>query len=157
MFENIPPIHPMFVHFTIALLSAGLLCEILARIIKTESLKNVAWWNLLLGFFAIIGTVITGLIDEESVPHTGEVHEIVEIHETLGLTALGIFILLFLLRTLIRVDILKKYTTIAIIVWIIGVTVIFTGGFFGGKMVYEYGVGVKSFISESAEIQDYEH
>ncbi len=154
MFENMPPLHPIFVHYTIALLSIGLLCEILSRIIKTDTLKNVAWWNLLFGFMAVIATAITGLIDEESVPHSGEVREIVETHEALGLSALGIFILLFIIYTLMRVDILRKYAVLALIVWIIGVVIIFTGGLFGGKLVYEYGVGVKEDVSSQRIADD---
>jgi len=147
-FDSIP-IHPMMVHYTIALLSMGLLCDLLASITKNESMKNAAWWDLLFGFFAIIVTVLTGLLAERSVPHTHAAHDILEIHETLGFTALGIFAVLLLWRILIGVNIFTKFAVFSTVLWLIGVGVIFAGGYYGGKMVYEYGVGVKTVVQKS--------
>ncbi|OGL40806.1 MAG: hypothetical protein A3C43_00610 [Candidatus Schekmanbacteria bacterium RIFCSPHIGHO2_02_FULL_38_11] len=146
-FDSIP-IHPMMVHFTIALLSVGFLCDLLARFTKSESLKNAAWWNLLFGFFAIIATALTGWLAARSIPHSEATHEIMEIHEILGFTALGIFAVLLLWRILIRANIITRFFILSTAVWLIGVGVIFAGGYYGGKLVYEFGVGVKGVVQE---------
>src|SRR3972149_6567476 len=146
-FDSIP-LHPMIVHFTIALLTIGFLCDLLAKFTKNESLKNAAWWNLLFGFLAIIGTALTGWLAARSEPHTEAAHEIIEIHETLGFTALGIFAVLLLWRILIRVNVATRFMVLSTILWLIGVGVIFAGGYYGGKLVYEFGVGVKGVIQE---------
>src|SRR3989304_9236940 len=99
------PIHPIMVHFTIALLSVGFLCDLLASITKNESLKSAAWWNLLFGFFAIIATALTGWLAARSTPHTEAAHEVIEIHEILGFTALGIFAVLLIWESLIRANV----------------------------------------------------
>ena len=143
------PIHPIMVHFTIALLSVGFLCDFLARFTKNESLKSAAWWNLLFGFFAIIVTVLTGLLAERSVPHTHIAHDILEIHETLGFTALGIFAVLLIWESLIRANVFTKFISLSMVLWLIGVLVIFTGGYYGGRLVYEFGVGVKGVVQKT--------
>src|SRR3990172_5092198 len=148
-FDSVP-IHPMMVHFTIALLSAGFLCDFLARFTRNESLKNASWWNRLFGFFAIIPTALTGWLAARSTPHSDAAHEIIEIHETLGFTALGIFAVLFLWMILIRVNVATRFIALSTVLWLIGVGVIFAGGYYGGKLVYEFGVGVKTEIQEKS-------
>src|SRR3989304_7249683 len=138
-FDSIP-LHPMIVHFTISLLTIGFLCDLLAKFTKNESLKNAAWWNLLFGLLAIIGTALTGWLAARSEPHTEAAHEIIEIHETLGFSALGIFAVLLLWRILIDVNIFTKFVVLSTVLWLIGVGVIFAGGYYGGELGFEYWI-----------------
>lgn len=133
-------IHPMFVHFPIALLSVGLLFDILGYFLKRESLSHAGWWCFSLGVVSAIVTVFTGMQAEDTVSLSPAAHEVLETHEhfqiysTIALTGLLIW------RSLRR-NILPRWAGIYLIVSAIAVSAILYGSHFGGRLVYEYGVG----------------
>ena len=43
----IPPLHPILVHFTAALVPASLISDLAGRFLRRESLYHAAWWMLL--------------------------------------------------------------------------------------------------------------
>lgn len=53
---DIPPLHPILVNFTAALVPTSLVCDVLARLLNKESLRSTAWWTLC---FATIVTPLT--------------------------------------------------------------------------------------------------
>jgi uncharacterized membrane protein len=55
-----PPIHPIFVNFTAALVPASFLSDTLARVLRKSSLASAGWWMLLYATLATPITVITG-------------------------------------------------------------------------------------------------
>jgi uncharacterized membrane protein len=55
-------IHPLVIHFPIALLSVGFLCDVLGFVFQKKSLEHAGWWNLFFGMFSSICAFITGLI-----------------------------------------------------------------------------------------------
>lgn len=93
-------IHPLFIHFPIALLSVGLLFDIVGSAFKNDSLRNSGWWCQVSGIVAIIGATITGLLAESTVGHGDASHSIMETHKILEFIAVGIFALLFIWRSI---------------------------------------------------------
>ena len=136
-------IHPYFVHFPIAILSVGLLWDLLGILLNKESFKNAGWWAQVFGVIAIIITVTTGLIAANAVAHSEAAHEIMETHETIGLIVAGVFILLLIWRSFLKTSLpLKKfYQTIYLAIGILAVVTMLYGAHLGGKLVYEFGVG----------------
>lgn len=136
-------IHPYFVHFPIAILTVGLLWDLLGIILKKESLTNAGWWAQLFGTAAIIMTIVTGLIAANAIPHNEASHEIMETHETIGLIVGGVFILLFIWRSILKTMLPSKNLHQSIYLAIGGLAVIamLYGAHLGGKLVYEFGVG----------------
>ena len=59
------PIHPMAVHFPIALLSASVLFDLLSSRWQSDGLRAASWSMLLLGLGGAVVAVITGAIAEE--------------------------------------------------------------------------------------------
>lgn len=57
------PIHPMFVHFPIALTGAGFLFILLAYWKKNESFESAAYFNNVLAVFGTLVAGITGFLD----------------------------------------------------------------------------------------------
>ncbi|CAN5380490.1 hypothetical protein BH09PLA1_BH09PLA1_32440 [soil metagenome] len=45
-FFHLPPLHPILVNFAAALLPASVVCDLLARATRRESLRSAAWWML---------------------------------------------------------------------------------------------------------------
>lgn len=136
-------IHPYFVHFPIAILSVGLLWDLLGILFKKQSLKNAGWWAQLFGTAAIIVTVVTGLVAANTIPHNEASHEIMETHETIGLIVGGVFIILFIWRSILKTMLPSKNLQQLIYLAIGGLAVLtmFYGAHLGGKLVYEFGVG----------------
>jgi len=136
-------IHPYFVHFPIAILTVGLLWDLLGVLLKKESLNNAGWWAQVFGVIAIIVTSITGLIAESTVAHNEAAHEIMETHETIGLIVAGVFILLLIWRSFLKTALPTQriYQTIYLAIGVLAVITMLFGAHLGGKLVYEYGVG----------------
>ncbi|HEO66206.1 MAG TPA: DUF2231 domain-containing protein, partial [Spirochaetes bacterium] len=146
-------LHPIFTHYPIALLSFALLFMVLARILKKEALENAAWWCQLAGTLAIIVTVISGLLTETGEGHThtiGLSNEIMELHEGFQLTAAGIFIALLAGRLYKKGIWLKSRGPFIIYTVLTGIalSVMLYGAHLGGRLVYEFGVGVSEKIKK---------
>lgn len=136
-------IHPYFVHFPVAILSIGLLWDLLGIVTKKDSFLHAGWWAQMFGTLAIVASVITGLIAESAVVHNDAVHGIMETHKAIGLVAAGVFIALFIWRSILRSALpVKKILLVVYILLSTGsVVTMLTGAHLGGRMVYEFGVG----------------
>lgn len=110
-------VHPMFVHFPLALLSVGLLFDILGYFLRKESLLNAGWWCFSLGVVPAIVTVATGIQAEHTVALSGEAHEILENHEHFQIYSTVVLLALLIWRSLNRGAIPRlKYVYFAIAV-----------------------------------------
>lgn len=49
---ELPPLHPMLVHFPAALLPVSVVCDVLGRFTRRASLAHAAWWMLLFAAIA---------------------------------------------------------------------------------------------------------
>lgn len=151
-------IHPLIVHFPIALLLIGVGADLASHILWRNSLKHVGWWCQLLGFLALVAAVTTGLIAESAVVHNDAAHEIMETHEQLGFAVLGLFAILFIWRSLRRSHLPEALVQrLAYLILAIAATgVMAYGAHLGGRLVYEFGVGTR--LGElAAEDAEHEH
>jgi uncharacterized membrane protein/ketosteroid isomerase-like protein len=159
MFEITPNWHPMFVHFTVALLTASLLFHVASRIasgVLGESLAAAGRWNFAAGLVFTFATVATGLLAYGSVDHDTPSHLAMTDHRN---WALGTFI------AFIAVAVWAWYrerdsspasrvfvTLLALAAALLSVT-----AFKGGELVYRYGLGVMSMPAVSGEGHEHEH
>ena len=133
-------IHPMLVHFPIALLNAFVLMELLAYLLKKEELRVAATWMLYLGTLGAAGAVAAGFVAAGSVPHDSEIHAIMIRHRNFGATVLCLSLILSIFR-FISID---KTRTVQLFIGIITVVTMTFGADLGGLMVYKYGVAVQA-------------
>ena len=145
-------IHPILVHFTIALFSLSVLLDILGKITKKEGFHSAAWYNLLFSSLSVIATVIFGSIAENRAPHTDAGHKLIEVHETIGFIVMGVIIILTIWRLILKGKLPLKGLVMYFIIAISGVGLMFVGGYYGGEMVYTYGYGVKAAIQRTEHI-----
>ena len=93
---TIENIHPLFIHFPIALLSSGLFFDILHRLTYNDEFEHTAFWCLGLGIISCLFANITGLfafLDEASITDFFKF-----IHGFLAWLITLIFIVLFWIR-----------------------------------------------------------
>ena len=141
---DITLLHPIIVHFTIALFSVAVVLDILAYFTKKESFHTAAWINLIVAGSAAIFTVISGLLAEANVPHNDAAHEIMETHETLGFFVLGAILILLTWRIFLKGRFPAKGALWYVAIGVTGLVLMFTGAYYGGEMVYVHGVAVKA-------------
>jgi uncharacterized membrane protein len=134
-------IHPLVVHFPIALLLSALFIDVLALRLKRSALHSVALWNLTLGVLGSAAAVLTGLQAEDVAKHSFEIWKIIELHKRLGIATLiiGVVVAAWRLWKRDQLTLFARILTIAAMS-IMAATVGF-GAYLGGRLVYEFGVG----------------
>lgn len=144
-------LHPLFVHFPIALLSAFFIVNLVAQIFKKEQLHTVASWLLYIGAFSAIFTVLAGFNAAESVEHGENVHDIMEHHEEVGVSILSLSLGLAAWR--IKSGVLKNWlNSVFLLLSALLFGLVVQGADLGGLMVYKYGVAVHPAVAEPAAL-----
>jgi uncharacterized membrane protein len=139
MFDFLIPLHPKLVHFPIALIMTALIFELLGCCLKKNLLSEAA--VLIFVFAAALTPIVvyTGLGEETRLKLH---HPLLEEHEKFALLtmwiSLGSLPVLWLLRNTSE-KIFRNFFFFVLLV--LAFTVTFAAHY-GGKMVYEYGVGV---------------
>ena len=59
---SLETIHPLLVHFPIALFSTGLLFDILSRLLNNEELDHAGFWTMFMALVSSPFAIITGII-----------------------------------------------------------------------------------------------
>jgi uncharacterized membrane protein len=134
-------IHPLFVHFPIALWLAALLFEALAILRGSDEWHRTAALLLYLGTFAAIVTIFTGLNAEKSIP-PGPAMEIVGIHETLMMITTSVAIGLSLFAFVTRKNFTANFRKILLAGLCVLAILLTLGADRGAQLVYQYGSAV---------------
>lgn len=132
--------HPLFVHFPIAFLSLFVALDLIGTTRKKPEWRNFAAVLLYLGTFFAVFTVWAGFHAAETIPHGHSVHDIMERHEQLGVSILGLSLALSAWRLRRPVEGFGIYNLLSIIL----AGVLICGADLGGLMVYKYGVAVQA-------------
>ena len=136
------PLHPILVHFPVALVVFAGILALAAWIWNKPRLHQIARVNLIVGTVCAILTVISGFAAEGDVFTIDPQHDVLERHEMLALTTLTLLVLLSVWAIWKRKDWVSKAPTLFTIVLLIAHLAVAGTAFYGGKLVYEYGVGV---------------
>ncbi len=139
-------IHPMIVHFPIALLLTATLISFLAVLFKNkrEELKIVLYWIMILGSLSVLAALASGLYeDARGVVHDDAIHEIMEVHKLLGFIITAAFVSVTLWFVFRKRKIQYRELLLITLFLIATSSVLVYSAYLGGKMVYEEGTGVK--------------
>lgn len=142
MFQEIfTHIHPIVVHFPIALIIVATCFDIFVVITKRKLSPKKGLWLWILAFFSAWIAVGTGPEDDAR-GNTNVFHY----HETMAdiATAVSFLVVAFRVFFMVKKKEFIRFSLIAYSILSLICTVsILTVGYFGGKMVYDQGVGVK--------------
>ena len=138
------PIHPMLVHFPIALLVVSVLADFLAFLGAGDSLSDAGWWTLLGAAVSAVFAVFAGLFDMYRALLTEAMHERVHKHMKVGIALAAVITALAVWRGMIHFeqDVELGWTYIAVAFLAVGLAAF--QGWLGGELVYTHGVGVRS-------------
>lgn len=138
------PIHPMLVHFPIALLFTSVLFDLVFFFTGREEFKKGGFWLLILGWIAGLAAILSGGWSEEIAEKAGVPEAAIERHELFAMTTLALFAGLMLLRIWVRNRWSTRDRLLYTCMAMIGLSFLATTGYFGGDLVYRYGAGVQS-------------
>jgi uncharacterized membrane protein len=146
--------HPVFVHFSVALLFVATLFYVLAIIVRGRPIAQqwvvVAQWNLWLGIGLTGLTVLFGWLAFNSVNHDDAAHELMLAHRNWALATTVIFAILALWSLWDRKE--KRYLS-----WVFGALMILAScsllatALRGGDLVYGHGLAVSALPKSDEE------
>ena len=138
-------LHPMIIHFPIALLIIGFLADIIGVMFKKDFFTKAGFYLLILGTLGVVASYITGNIAGEGVEEAGALKQALENHEDAAQLSLWLMVAAAVVR--IAVVSIKKYTGIfkyvALTLFLLGVLSIVRTGYYGGELVYKHAAGVQ--------------
>ena len=138
-------LHPMIVHFPIALLIIGLLADAIGLFLKKDFFTKAGFYLLILGTLGVIAAYFSGNLAGEGVTEAGSLKQALETHED----AAELSVWLMAAAALVRITfvIIKRYSGIlkwtAFALFLIGVLSIARTGYYGGELVYKHAAGVQ--------------
>ncbi|MGX9417479.1 DUF2231 domain-containing protein [Vibrio sp. RC27] len=154
MFEIIPNWHPIFVHFTVTLLTLSGVIQCIIWI-KAPSDVSPLWftrkWIHILGILAIFSTVLTGYHAYNTVTHDSVSHAAMSNHQHWALITSFVFVLGATLSLILK----KKYLFPIGVVLVLSWGLVTVTAYKGGDLVYRYGLGVLSL--PEANSSDHHH
>lgn len=157
MIELIPNWHPLWVHFTVALLSLavvlhGLTLLPLPSVLRAEW-KVVARWLLWLGALFAIATAISGWLAYNSVEHDDVSHAAMTEHRNWALITLGVFVLAALWSIGRKLKPRPGEGGAASLIFslalVAGAILLAGTAWRGGELVYRHGLGVMSMPNKA--------
>ena len=137
-----PRLHAALNDLPAALLATAVFFDLLAALTRRPSLRQAGFVTMIAGTIGAGVAVLSGLEAEDHIAHGEAVHSLMETHETLALTTLGIFAVLVLWRILRERRMSAGERTLSLVVSLAGAGVLVATGVYGGKMVFEHAAGI---------------
>lgn len=138
-------IHPMIVHFPIALLIVGFLFDVTGMFVRKEFFSWAGFSLLMLGALGVIAAFISGNLAGSGITEEGVLKQALETHESAA--ELTVWITGFAALFRLALVLLKKYKgylkIAALVIYLAAVAAIGRTGFYGGELVYKHAAGVK--------------
>lgn len=160
--DALPNMHPLFVHFPIALFMSALGMEMLAVVLRREKFHIVATYMLYLGAATALLTVITGIGAEFSLAalhpdgHSAPGHNHIHTHKNFMIitTLFGSL----LAGYLYWINAKEKWNThrwglLVGLIILAGLTAM--GSDRGARLVYEFGMGVNPAIIKTQSLENH--
>lgn len=142
--EWAPNIHPLIIHFPIAVLTTAVLFDFIYQIWDRNWLSKSSLALYLLGTLSSLAAFLTGKLAADSVNMPMQAELTVSNHSDMAQYTLIFFALYSLIRILFWwKSKLAKLVKIAFLIFaLLGLLLLFKTADLGGKLVYKYGVGI---------------
>lgn len=138
-------LHPMIVHFPIALLIVGFLTDILGLLTKREFFTQAGFYMLILGTLGVIAAYLSGEQAGGGISEEGALKQALETHENAALITIWLASITAVFR--IALVYFKKYKgalkIASLVLFLLVVGSIARTGNYGGELVYKHAAGVQ--------------
>jgi uncharacterized membrane protein len=137
------PLHPMFVHFPIALYLLGVLLTLGYFWRRTTDAERFAFWAFVMAWIGAGFAALTGLIDLGSLAPDDARRASINNHITSGVALLIISGLVVYFRFRWANVLVSSRRWVYLALMAAGVVAVVVTGWLGGKLVYELKVGIE--------------
>src|SRR3989338_3196452 len=120
-------LHPIVVHFPIALFITAFGLEVLSLVFKKEDLHRAAWYNYILAILATIAAVLAAWWDGEILKH-----QVFYTHRNFAYATLGFALLSGMALFMIKKRAKKIFRIVFFIILLIIVALVSITGYYGG-------------------------
>jgi uncharacterized membrane protein len=141
------PIHPMVNVFPLGLWVFAVICYFIYLLSSVLVWRTVSLYAMAGGIIGAVLAAIPGLVDFLTLPKS-RVQTIALSHMISNTVALTIFIIAFALAVFGN-----QQSIVPFVLSVFGLLAVGTGGWLGGALVYEHGVGVEHKERQEAEYQ----
>lgn len=141
---NTAHLHPMIVHFPIALITAGFFADVVSLFFKNEKcLSKTGFYLMVIGAVAAVAAWATGQLFTTE-PVQGEIVRVFERHETGALITMIIMIIgaSFRIYLVIKKKEETKLKWVVFALYLLGFGAVTFTGFMGGTMVFNFMVAL---------------
>ncbi|MGF1677332.1 MAG: DUF2231 domain-containing protein [Rivularia sp. (in: cyanobacteria)] len=152
MFENLLPalnehnlpypdtIHPIVVHFVIAMVLFAFLCDVIGYFTKNYRLFEVSWWNMFFATISIFIAIIFGQIEAGLSLAYDAVEPVLNLHTIIGWSLSGIIAAITSWRYVIRLRDSKTIPISYLGVGLLLTMLVCVQVYLGDKLVWVYGL-----------------
>ncbi|MDZ8119707.1 DUF2231 domain-containing protein [Pontiella agarivorans] len=138
-------IHPMIVHFPIALLLVGFMSDLIGLVTRRAFFNHCGFYLLILGTVGVVAAYLSGEYAGDGMPEAGAMGQALELHESAAELTLWLVSGTALVR--IAAVLLKKYKgvvkAVALLLFLVGVLSVARTGYYGGELVFKHAAGVQ--------------
>src|SRR5881397_1634574 len=143
-----PRFHAAVNDLPAALFFVTVLFDVGAWLFKRESLKAAALWTLWAGVVGGWVAVLAGLQAEDVIEHGEAIHELIETHETLALTTMGIFTAVLAWKLFRRSKLTGAEEAGLRVLSLVGLVTVVWTGVLGSKLMFEHAAGIPNGVME---------
>jgi uncharacterized membrane protein len=142
------PLHPILVHFTIALFITSGAADAAGWLFEWPSLSEAGWWMMAGAWLATPPTLMTGAVSRMRMPiEEGVARSFLRAHMALGFVMAGLLTVLTLWRGWLWQA--AQFTPLSYLGLFAAAAGLMTlQGYLGGELVYRYGAEVKERYRE---------
>ena len=135
-------LHPLLIHFPIALLLSSVAFYWAGLRWKERGLDKAASYTLWLGLVGTAVSIISGLVAAQSIPLDSPAMQTLTIHKFLGIATFVIFGIQAICARRSKGIYSPAKRMLHTVIQLSGVSLIIAVGYFGGELVYTFGIGV---------------
>ncbi len=160
MFDILPNWHPIFVHFTVALLIVAAALHVASHFVSDKKLIDqwtaTARWNLWIGVGTTMLTVAAGMYAYYTVDHDAPSHAAMTVHRNWALATTVVFLGIVAWELwLVRHGRGKSWMFTGLLA--VAAVLLLTTAWHGGELVYRHGLGVMALPKVEGEGHAHEH
>ena len=163
MFDNLLPplndhnlpypdtIHPIVVHFVIAMVLFAFFCDIVGYFTRNYKLYEVSWWNMFVATISIFIAIIFGQIEAGLAIAYDAVEPILNLHTLIGWSLSGIIAAITGWRYVIRSKDPKNIPAAYLGVGLLLTLIVFFQVYLGDELVWVYGLHTVDVVEAAKE------
>jgi uncharacterized membrane protein len=130
-------LHPLIVHFPVALLTSGVVFEFYGSLRKDEVVATAGRFNIRLGFWCIFPVLLVGFLGMLSLGNTEKFKDFLSGHLRFAFFTAGTFLIAMVVSRYFRSPLGRAIYFLALVA---GLACVLRTGYYGGELVHRFNL-----------------